>query len=219
MRAELIPTTLILPPGDAPRSEGVHLSGVTRCIAGEAGILKPEYCEDLSLVDVSQEAWWESLDPVNQLRIAIGLAWEQWYAKVLAETMGVIFHAGERQRDGIYMTPDGESLDMIHVDRATYHVQCLHELKATYKSIKTVGDLYSQWMWLAQMKGYCKGLDTLYAYLHVLFLCGDYSFPIRPVLKVWRIEFTRDEIDDNWELHLEYVRHRKAMELDSSLNS
>lgn len=48
MQTELIPITLHLPTADEPsRSPGVHVSGLIRCIAGEAGILKPEYCEDL----------------------------------------------------------------------------------------------------------------------------------------------------------------------------
>ena len=86
----------------------------------------------------------------------------------------------------------------------------VHEVKATYKSTRTVGDLSSQWMWLAQIKAYCKGLDTRHARLHVLFLCGDYTYPIKPVLKVWDIEFTQEEIDANWELLRDYRDERAA---------
>src|SRR5438132_1750605 len=208
-----IPITLCLPEG-APRSPGIHVSGIIGCIAKESGILKKEYCEDLSLEDVSQEGWWNSLTPVDQLRIAIGLAWEEWYGRTLDGNMGVSYHPGECEIDGVYMTPDGESVDIIrhHPVRKGIAVRFVHEFKATYKSTKTVGNLESQWMWLAQTKAYCKGLNTRFAYVHVLFLCGDYKYPIQPQLKCWRVEYTQTEIDDNWELLTDYVKHRQALE-------
>src|SRR6266576_2717189 len=112
MRTELVEVAFELPEM-APRSEGVHVSRVIRALAARDGILAKEWCEDLSLVDVNQEQWWNGLDRVSQIRISMGLAWEEWYAKVLADQMGVIFHPGECCIDGIYMTPDGESLSMI----------------------------------------------------------------------------------------------------------
>lgn len=84
------------------------------------------------------------------------------------------------------------------------YVLVVHEIKATYKSTKTVGDLSTQWMWLAQIKNYCRAKGTKHAMLHVLFICGDYSRPIKPMLKCWKIEFTQEELDANWELMTEY---------------
>jgi hypothetical protein len=121
----------------------------------------------------------------------------------------VAYHPNEMEVQGIYMTHDGESVDVVWGGDLA-----LHEVKTTYKSTKTVGDLLGQWMWIAQMKGYCKGLHTRVAYLHVLFLCGDYKYPITPQLKCWRVEFTQDEIDDNWEMMIDYVRHRRQMDFE-----
>lgn len=119
--------------------------------------------------------------------------------------MGVVDHPGEMEVDGIYMSPDGESIATVFMDKA---ISVIHECKATYKSTKTVGDLTKQWMWLAQIMAYCKGANTTTAMLHVLFLCGDYKFPITPQLRCWKIEFTQDEIDTNWELLRNYMYNK-----------
>lgn len=210
MITSLVTPVLTFPQGGAPRSEGVHVSRVIKKIAADAKILKPEWIEDLSLVEVrDNDAWWAGLDDASRLRMSIGMAWEDWYVPNLS---GVAYHPGEMCLDGIYMTHDGESLDVIVGEHGPQHTVCVHEVKATYKSTKTVGDLETQWLWLAQTKAYCKGLGTRIAYLHVLFLCGDYSFPIRPQLKVWQIEYTQEEIDDNWDLiRLTVKQQQEAM--------
>lgn len=185
-----------LPESKAVRSDGIHVSSIIRCIATETGLLKSEWAEELSLVDVR-----EITDPVAILRINIGLAWEEHYIPMLKD---VVDHPGEMEVDAIYMTHDGESVSVIVTEQKSKYVLLIHEVKATYKSIKTVGDLSNQWMWLAQMKAYCKGRNTRYARMHTLFICGDYKFPIIPVLKVWDLEFTQAEIDENWELLVDY---------------
>lgn len=211
MLATLVPAT-IPPPDTGYRSPGVHVSSIIRCIATETQILKPEWTEELSLVDTSQVAWWLNLDEVARLRIAMGLAWESWYLKQLGH---VVPHPGEMQLQGIYLTHDGESLDAIYTESGlTQHLLCLHEVKFTYKSTKTVGNLESQWMWITQMQAYCKALGTRIAYLHVYFACGNYSYPMRPQLKVWRVEFTQDEIDITWETLLEYVKQNQHLLLE-----
>ncbi len=197
-----IPVSLTLPPSKTARSAGVHVSSIIRCIATETGILKAEWAEELSLTDAR-----EITDKVAILRISIGLAWEEHYIPLLAE---VIDHPGEMEVDGVYMTHDGESVSVVASERGDRLVLKVHEVKATYKSTKTVGNLEGQWMWLAQVKAYCQGLGTRFAVIHVLFLCGDYKFPIKPVLKVWELEFTQDEIDDNWNLLRDYKEHLEA---------
>lgn len=201
---------LFLPESKTPRSPGVHMSGIIRCIATETGILKPEWAEEISLTDVRTIT-----DPVAILRINIGLAWEQHYIGTLMEPYGIADHPQEVEVDGIYGSPDAErvsvieSVSVIITPKRTIKHEC-HEIKATYKSTKTVGDLTSQWMWLAQLKMYCKALGTRFAVLHILFLCGDYSFPIKPVREVYEIEFTQQEIDDCWNLMRDYRDNRQG---------
>lgn len=191
-----IPVTLRLPESKTPRSAGIHVSGLIRAIATETGILKPEWAEDLSLTDVR-----EITDPTAVLRMSIGLAWEAYYVPHVGDIM---HQPGEMQVDGIYLTHDGESLSVIITPSGPKHILRIDEIKATYKSTKTVGDLTTQWMWLSQIKAYCKARETVHARLHTLFLCGDYTYPIKPLLKVWQIEFTKEEIEMNWDLLRDY---------------
>lgn len=216
MLVELVASPLLMPLGP-PRSEGVHLSKIIRNMAVENGVLKPEWVEDFSLIEAKtdQEEWWDNLDEPSRLRMSIGLAWEQWY---LPQLGNVVHQPGEMCLQGIYMTHDGESLDMILTPKGQRLKLFLHEVKATYKSTKTVGDdLATQWLWLAQTKGYCKGLNILVAYLHVLFLCGDYKYPIKPQKKVFKITYTQLEIDDNWEMILSYLHHSQLMEAEAAM--
>ena len=176
MTATEIPVELHLPESKTPRSEGIHVSSIIRCIATETGILKPEWAEDLSLSDVR-----EITDPVAKLRINIGLAWEAHYIPLVGN---IVDHPGEMQVDGIYMSRDGDSVDVIITPAGERKFALIvDEVKATYKSTRTVGDLSNQWMWMAQCKAYCKALGTRFARMHVLFLCGDYSYPIKPLLE------------------------------------
>lgn len=209
MITQLIPVQIPAQTGHG-RSEGVHLSKIIRAIAVESKILDAAFVEDVSLVEVGgrQESWWASLPEDVRLKMSMGLAWEDWYVPTLGT---VAYHPGEMEVEGIYMTHDGESLDVVW----NAGNLALHEVKLTYKSTNTVANLETQWMWLAQCKGYCKGLNVRVAYLHVLFVCGNYKYPIKPQLKVWRIEFTQEEIDDNWELLVDYVRHRQLLEREA----
>jgi hypothetical protein len=187
--------TIKLPSPDVPRGVGVHASGIIRNIAVEMGILKADQAEEVNLVDTRVIT-----DEVAIIRMAIGLAWEEWYIKNILYHEGVVKHPGEMKLDGVHMTPDGESVDTIKGKTALV----IHEVKATYKSTNTVGDVTKEWMWLTQIKCYCKGAKTRYGKLHTLFLCGDYKFPIRPIPRAWDIEFTQKEIDDNWSLMTDY---------------
>jgi hypothetical protein len=189
-----------LPAPDVPRGKGVHASGIIRNIAIEMGILKGDQTEDAKqLTDVR-----DITDEVAILRMSIGLSWEEHYIGKVLPNYGVVKHPGQMCVDGVFMTPDGESVDTWNGSGKS--VLVIHEVKATYKS--TNRDIAKEWMYLTQLKCYCKGAKTRYAKLHVLFLCGDYKFPIRPVAKVWNIQFTQKEIDDNWSLMTAYRDQR-----------
>jgi hypothetical protein len=109
------------------------------------------------------------------------------------------------------MSPDGESTSIVkHKNGVPIYDTVVHEFKATYKSTKTVGNLTGEWMWLSQMMAYCKALNTTYAMMHTLFINGDYQFPLSPLKKIWFLEFTKQEIDDNWKLLMQYKKHKGA---------
>lgn len=206
-----VPVNLTLPAPEVPRSKGTHVSSIIRCIATETGILKPEWAEEINLIDVR-----EITDPKAILRMSIGLAWEEYYIRKILGKEGIVDHPGELKSDGIYMSPDAESIDVIITDGRKRRRHTIHECKATYKSVKTVGDLSNQFMWLTQCKSYCHGAGTRFAEMHVLFICGDYVFPITPVCKRWAIEFTKDEIEENWQMLVDYRDYRLAKEAENA---
>jgi hypothetical protein len=168
-------------------------------MAAEAGHLKPEWVEELSLADGL-----DITDPRHILRICLGLAWEAWYLKQL-EAIGVVAHPGECHLDGIHMNPDGESVDVIitQEDQET-HELIIHEIKLTYKSSRKFTP-ETQWLYMRQIMGYCKAKDTQYGMLHVVFVCGDYSYPITPDRRVWLLKFDQKELDLSWNQVTEYM--------------
>lgn len=221
-----VPIVLPAPLSTTPRTVGVHVSGIIRAIAMETGILEAQYVEDLSLIDVGDSRWWDRLPPEAQLRIHMGLAWEEHYLRLFPS---ILKHPGELQLDGVYMTPDGESLDFVcSLSPPDVYEHALHEVKFTYKSTKTVGDFTDQWLWVSQTQAYAKAKGTRIVYVHVLFACGNYKFPIVPWLgpmggkkkgggwvnqpSIYRIEFTQEEIDTKWELLIDYMQSRLAQE-------
>lgn len=203
------PAVLTLPEPRSIRPMGLHQSAIIRCVATEYGILKPEWCEELSLADIRTVT-----DPMAILRMSIGLAWEEYYIPMLPD---VEDHPDTVKYDGVYMSMDGLSLSVILTSNdggKSFKRQwaiVVHEVKATYKSVKTVGlfetkdQLRKNWMWLAQLKTYCIAKKTRFASLHVLFLCGDYKFPIQPQLKKFNFEFTNEELQENWTFLREYA--------------
>jgi hypothetical protein len=189
------------------RSAGVHVSAIIRALAVETGHLRPEWVEELSLIEVKPTM--RFLDPDVALRVSIGLAWEEWYIPQVLGPEGVIDHPGEYHVDGIYMSPDGEQLSTVIIDSRPQHQLRIHEIKTTAKSINTVGEdaisVGDQFIWMAQLKAYCKGAGTRFADLHVLFLYGSYDRPfMRPKMIRFKIEFTQQEIDENWAMITAY---------------
>jgi hypothetical protein len=204
MQVTVEPINLQLPFIDNARSSGIHISSVIKCIAIEGDLLKSEDIDDLSLYDTRIIT-----EPDSILRIWIGCAWEAFY---LPRVKDVAVHPGEYRLDGIYLSPDGESVDCYA--RPLKVMRRIHEVKATYKSIKTVNNLMDpyyakrNWMWLAQLKSYCLAAETVYAVLHVLFLCGNYRFPIKPQLRKFNIAFEQWELEENWNLMKDYVTYK-----------
>ena len=208
-------------PVGASRTVGVHLSSIIRNLAIENGLLKNEDMEELSLIDIRDLS---KLDIVSQLRMSIGLAWEQYYIPLLPN---VIDHPGEIELHGIYMTPDGKSISSVLIDLKRKYRRVVHEVKATYKSVKTTNgkdwiiqsgpggikhekEIRKNFMWMAQLKSYCVAENTNYAELHVLYLCSDYTFPIRPMLIRYYLTFTDQELENNMRV-IRFHRDRYLM--------
>jgi hypothetical protein len=179
--------------GGEPRTSGLHLSGIIRVLAQDMRLLDPE--DDIA-----------GLPLEARLRMAVGLAWEEWLHHQYPE---VLYHPGELCQDGILMTPDGVGDD-----------ETMYEFKATWKSEKKVlGNGYEascNWMWQAQNMGYLKALKWRRVHQCILFLNGNYKAPgafgpPSPVFRELEIEYDQPEIEANWKLILAN-RHRGVHE-------
>jgi hypothetical protein len=132
--------------------------------------------------------------PMDMTRVQVGLLFESMLEEALIRRFSVSRPGEVVSDEGIYMSPDGVNPTLLAGE----------EYKATYiSSAKGITDEDGQPLdkfvhWFVQMKGYAKWLGVTRFILRVLFLAGDYSFPIGPQFKSWDITFTDEEIDENW---------------------
>lgn len=76
------------------------------------------------------------------------------------------------------------------------------ELKTTRMSVNTVASKGLPDGWIKQTKGYCHCRGVKSYLLTVLFLMGSYKPPF-PIIKSFRLDFTEEEITENWDWLLE----------------
>jgi len=200
--------------GAAPRSPGRHVSEVIRELAVSRGIWKQDDQEELDFTLAKYEAARGGdvvkLYPQAMYRIAAGLAWESWYGP----QQDINFHAiGELQKDRIIGTPDGLFFD----DDGGV----VPEIKYTWKSSRSDREtpqerISKEYPWTCQGCSYCRlcspervkiwtqnGIvmcsDTLVrrADFHVFWAQGNYRGS-GPELRVYRVEFTPEEVLANW---------------------
>lgn len=166
---------------DQSRSEGLHLSTVIRHVS-----LKMGWAKDYSSTG----------KPSNKFPMHVGIAWENYLFQLIASRMpeGHEFdpHPGELCEDGIYMSPDG-----IEIDSAGQVI--IHEIKCTWKKPNKV--IESRWEWLTQVKSYCRAAGSTCGVLHQLYITGD-PFTSLPSHISTRMEFTKRELEESWEMIL-----------------
>lgn len=182
----------------APRSGGLHLSTIIKTLMRR---IQPRRFPKL---DDGKEWTTEATT-----RVEIGLVFENMLEQGLAEKFGTVRPGEVFSDEGIAMSPDGVNPSE----------QALEEYKSTYMSSRdglfetvvmegveyqVVRDKYLHWMY--QIKGYCKWLGVRTAILRVLYLAGDYSKPITPQFKSYRLTFTDQEIEDNWQTLMNVAR-------------
>jgi len=208
MKVTCEPITIRLPGAQGLRSKGIHQSRIIKLMAKEAGVLRTDDpVEDWSLIEPGDLS--SISDPEVLLRISLGLAWEEWYIRT--QMPHCIDHPDEFEFEGIYMSMDAEEMAIVIHNKIKQLRHVIHEVKLTYKSVRTVGmlntveELKKNWLWLAQLKNYCKGQGTRFACLHVMFVCGNYKPAFKPQLRKFCIEFEQQEIEEHWELTKDYV--------------
>lgn len=192
--AESAAPPLIMSSG-VPRSGGLHLSTIIRSLY--AHTFKGGG-RDYTSVGGGTEY------------MALGFAWERVLERVIAEVFPserILLHPGEVVSDGIAMSPDGiDTVDAL-----------LEEWKCTFKSAVKRPDTGDFPTWMAQIKAYCRALEFTKCRLRILHLRGSYFKPLEdgkvadgPIVRTWLLEFTQQELDDNWR---NIVNHAKELGL------
>jgi len=128
-------------------------------------------------------------DPAGTLRMAVGVAWERYLEERLAAS------GSDAQRPAEQMTSDGVaySPDLLLEGGAV-----VGEIKATWLSSRTDPHHPKFGKWLTQAAAYCRAQGVARCRFYVLHLNGNYSDNRNPTLNVWDIEFTQQELEDNW---------------------
>ena len=157
------------------RTEGLHLGHILDLIEKDMG------------VDYSSHPW-DSHTTMN-----VGFIWERVLKDSILRAQveaGEIIQIGEVIQDGILMTPDAINTTNGSVE----------EWKFTWKSInRDIASFYRYW-W--QIKSYCLACHTRTATLRVLFAMGDWKNSPGPQYRVWRAEFSEQELEENWKMIL-----------------
>lgn len=200
----------------AGRSPGVHVSAILREIGIRLGTLKPEDKDDIDWT-LQRYRILRGDNPVGFPamfnRVALGLAWEEWYGahSRLPDGMRINFHPCELSEDGIIGTPDG-------LDYLADGTGIIHEIKCTWKSSRdhesAADRIAREWMWLAQAKSYCylAGDEFLQAMLHVYWVNGNYRGS-GPQPTIYLAAFEPAEIRKNWELIVKSKRYVEIPEV------
>lgn len=175
------------------RTPGVHLSSIIRYIMGRE---KAAYRE--------KETTLEEIGKRNS-RFAMGMAWEHllsWaISQVFPNESRVLI--GELEQDGIIMTPDHVGLN-----EALYLIDgfVVEEWKATWRSSKHAktdaefAENFKSWIW--QLASYCRAIGSNEGLIRVLYVMDDYSFNAVCKPYCWRVTFTDEDLDKNWEMIL-----------------
>jgi hypothetical protein len=191
-------------PKDGKRSDGLHLSQVIRDYALLTKVLDAKYDTDI--------------EEENPIMVHQGLAWENYLAAY--QHPEIYFHPGELVKNGIAMSPDGFSISTVSAD------WILNEFKYTLKSSrdfkqKLLMKSKSVKMYLWQIMSYRHAMNEMLkrqgmepngiCKLHMMFARGNYSKNFDdpgnlPTYQIFRIEFTQDELRDNWRLMLNHAR-------------
>jgi hypothetical protein len=158
------------------RSEGLHMSDIYTALYQR---LDPKrYGKPGDVRDMG-----------GTLRMALGVAWERYLEGVLiASGVDALRPAEQMTSDGVAYSPD------LLIDSG----ERLGEIKLTWLSSRVDPHDPKFGKWLTQAAAYCRGLDIRKARFYVYHVNGNYTDRRGPALPAWDIEFTQQELEDNW---------------------
>lgn len=138
----------------------------------------------------------KKLDEKARMNMEKGFLWERMLELAWKDMLGV--RIGEVEKDGILMSPDGQSIVGAH--------PWLEEYKATVKSSNK--PITANLHWMMQIKAYMYTLGLNECRLHVWYIAGDYRPPL-PDYKVYRLIPESDTaLRENWDNILNHARFK-----------
>lgn len=176
----------------APRTKGIHLSGILKYLAYSPG----------GALDDPKKKQQEPTDfeETYPTVVACGHMWEE-FAVSMYPTM--IWQPGEMERDEIYGTSDGVTFDQEVWVPGTKHAERVdinEEFKFTTKGTRNP---YDVWWWQRQALGYCAMNGIECTRWHVLWAHGGYQgarWEHFPVYTRTLVRWTEKEIEGWWKV-------------------
>lgn len=68
--------------------------------------------------------------------------------------------------------------------------------------------------YFVQLMGYCYALHTQHGRLYAMFANGDYSRPFVPQFRVWDVDFSQNELEENWEMLANFAEEEGMLSPD-----
>lgn len=174
----------LIPDHAKNRLPGIHLSGLIK-----------EYVLDQGIIYDPQD-----FEVEFPLRMAMGMAWEAWLVGV-RDYKNMDWQPKPWFIDEVSGTPDGVS-DVL-----------VNEFKLTYKSSrhkKTESDFIEREQpWLLQLGTNCHMYGKTKGELIVLWVCDDYTWPMKPSLWCYTAEWSKEELEAMWEKLKKYKARAK----------
>lgn len=102
-----------------------------------------------------------------------------------------VVRPGEIELDGVVASPDGLAVGRLGDAQGMW----LEEYKVIWAGWDKNPHL--SWYRVSQVKAYLKVLGLDSAVMKVLYPCGNYKPPV-PTVKVYRMQFTPQEIEETW---------------------
>lgn len=166
-----------------PRSPGLHISDLYNSL----------------YQDLEPKRYANTGGP-NTLKMAMGLAWEAHLEKCFLRAGLSIERPDEcMTEEGIAFSPDLIIFNG-HIRQG--------EIKLSYMSEADSLDDPKFAKWLTQAKAYCHHLGTNLTTFYVLFVNGNYRDRRDPSFRAYEIEWTAQELKDNWQMLLNHGRHK-----------
>lgn len=194
---------IVVPREDDPRSPGLHQSTIAQRLMVAVGTYEQkDFDWDRMMMGQLMEAQIEGMLSGVFIDNAQLPSSPHWSRVTRPGEMSVVSKVGN-----IYVTPDGFDVEK----------DALHEFKATWYSAARSFNDPEFLNYRIQLKIGCLALDTLTAFLHVFYVCGDWRPPRPWPIQSFKFTFTEQELRENREMLENFVLARLHLFPESDL--